>query len=87
MAFMGRPATRLFGQSSAGFTTANAPFRLSDGAELNLAVSTEADRTHRVHAGPLVPDEVVPPAPADGADLALAAATAWLRKQAPAGKS
>jgi len=86
MAFIGRPATRLFGQPSAGYTTANSPFRLADGAELNLAVSTEADRTHRVHAGPLVPDEAIPVAPADGADATLDAATAWLRQQVPAGK-
>lgn len=87
MAFMGRPATRLFGQASAGFTTANAPFRLSDGAELNLAVSTEADRTHRQHLGSLVPDETVSPAAPAGTDAALQAASAWLRKQVPAGKS
>ena len=87
MAFLGRPATRLFGQASAGFTTANAPFRLSDGAELNLAVSTEADRMHRQHLGPLVPDEAVPTTPAGGPDQALAAARAWLLRQVPAGKS
>ena len=86
MAFMGRPATRVFGQPSAGFTTANAPFRLSDGAELNLAVSTEADRTHRQHLGPLVPDETIS-APTDAnTDATLQAASAWLKKQAPAAK-
>lgn len=86
MAFMGRPSTRVFGQTSAGYTTANALFRLSDGAQLNLAVSAEADRTHRQHIGPLVPDETVPATPTDP-DAALQAASAWLRKQAPAGKS
>ena len=88
MAFMGRPATRLFGHPSAGFTTANEQLTLSDGAQLNLAVSSEADRTHRQHVGPLVPDEAVPaPATPTGPDAALQAASAWLRKQAPAGKS
>jgi carboxyl-terminal processing protease len=86
MAFMGRPTTRVFGQASAGFTTANQLFPLSDGAELNLAVSTEADRTHRQHLGPLVPDETVSPAAPAGTDAALQAASAWLRKQAPVGK-
>jgi hypothetical protein len=86
-AFMGRPATRVFGQPSAGFTTANQLFRLSDGAALNLAVSTEADRTHRQHTGPLVPDEAVPPTADERTDAALQAASAWLRKQAAAGKS
>ncbi|MGI4867148.1 MAG: S41 family peptidase [Janthinobacterium lividum] len=80
MAFMGRPATRLFGQASAGFTTANQLFRLSDGAELNLAVSTEADRTHRQHMGPIVPDETVSAAASAGSDATLQAASVWLRK-------
>jgi carboxyl-terminal processing protease len=86
MAFIGRPATRLFGQPSGGFTTGNQLIALSDGAELNLAVFAEADRTRRQHTGPLVPDEIVPVAPA-GPDTTLQAASAWLRRQAPAGKS
>jgi carboxyl-terminal processing protease len=85
MAFIGRPATRLFGQPSAGFTTANQHFALPDGAQLNLAVSTEADRTHRQYTGPLVPDEIVPAATKEGVDATLQAASAWLRKQAPHG--
>jgi carboxyl-terminal processing protease len=85
MAFMGRPATRLFGQPSGGFTTGNELIPLSDGAELNLAVYAEADRTRRLHTGPLVPDEIVPATPA-GPDATLQAASAWLRQQAPAGK-
>jgi carboxyl-terminal processing protease len=85
MAFMGRPATRLFGQPSAGFTTANEQIMLSDGAQLNLATSAEADRTHRQHAGPLVPDEIVPAAAASS-DATLQAASAWLHQQAPARK-
>ena len=87
MAFIGRPAARLFGQPTGGYTTANRPYKLPDGAGLLLATMTEADRTHQLHLGPLVPDEVVPPtAPADGSDPALQAATTWLRKQALAGK-
>lgn len=85
MAFIGRPASRLFGQPSGGFTTGNELIPLADGAELNLAVYAEADRTQRQHTGPLVPDELVPPAPA-GPDATLQAATAWLRQQALAGK-
>jgi len=85
MAFIGRPATRLFGQPSGGFTTANELIPLSDGAELNLAMYAEADRTRRPHTGPLVPDELVP-ATLAGPDATLQAASAWLRQQAPAGK-
>ena len=88
LAFMGRPATRVFGQPSAGFTTANQLIPLADGAELNLAVSTEADRTRRQHLGPLAPDELVPAvAPAGtAADATLQVASTWLRKQAPVGR-
>jgi carboxyl-terminal processing protease len=88
MAFIGRPATRLFGQPSGGFTTGNELIPLSDGAELNLATYAEADRTRRQHTGPLVPDELVPATPAApaGPDATLQAASAWLRQQAPAGK-
>jgi len=82
MAFIGRPATRLFGQPSGGFTTANELIPLSDGAELNIAVYAEADRTRRSHTGPLVPDESVPATPA-GPDATLQVASAWLRQQAP----
>ena len=86
-AFMGRPATRVFGQPSMGLTTANRLFALPDGAELNLATSAEADRTHRQHIGPLVPDEAVPASPPASPDATLQAASAWLRQQVPAGKS
>ena len=85
-AFMGRPATRVFGQPSAGLTTANRLFSLPDGAELNLATSAEADRTHRQHIGPLVPDEAVPTSPPASPDATLQAASAWLCQQVPAGK-
>lgn len=86
-AFLGRPATRVFGQPSAGLTTANRLFSLPDGAELNLATSAEADRTHRQHVGPLVPDEAVPASAPAGPDATLQAARDWLRQQVPAGKS
>ncbi|NML66856.1 hypothetical protein HHL22_16750 [Hymenobacter sp. RP-2-7] len=86
MAFIGRPATWLFGQPSAGYTTANNLFRLPDGAELDIAMVNEADRPHRVRTGPLVSDELVPAAPAGAADATLDAAASWLRQPAPAGK-
>jgi C-terminal processing protease CtpA/Prc len=87
MAFIGRPAARLFGQPTGGYTSANATYKLPDGAGLILATTTEADRTHQVHLGPLVPDEAVPPAPVGSStDPALQAGSAWLRKQTPASK-
>ncbi|MFJ6016977.1 S41 family peptidase [Streptomyces sp. NPDC092952] len=77
IAFRGRPDTRAFGQPTAGVPTANAPYRLSDGALVILTVAREADRDGRLYDGPVVPDVTVPEGL--GKDGALAAATDWLR--------
>lgn len=58
VAFRGRNGTRLFGQPTCGRSTANRPFRLSNGATLFLTVSHLADRTGRVYEGRLEPDEL-----------------------------
>ncbi len=58
VAFRGRGGTRFFGQPTCGRSTANRPFRLSNGAVLFLTVSRLADRTGRVYEGRLVPDEL-----------------------------
>ncbi len=79
IAFAGRPATRTFGQPSAGLTTANTGMPLPDGAVLALTTALIEDRTGHVHDGPLVPDETVP------LDQAEAAATAWLAGQGCSG--
>jgi hypothetical protein len=75
IAFAGRPATRSFGQPTAGFTTANSPVVLSDGAVLVLTAAHVQDRLARRYEGPMTPDEATAP---DGAE---AAAMAWLDKQ------
>jgi hypothetical protein len=75
IAFVGRPATRSFGQPTAGFTTANSPVVLSDGAVLVLTAAHVQDRLARRYEGPMTPDEATAP---DGAE---AAAMAWLDKQ------
>ncbi|MEV8325092.1 S41 family peptidase [Kitasatospora sp. NPDC056731] len=84
IAFIGRPATRSFGQPTYGVPTGNAAHRLSDGAVLLLTGAAEADRTGRVHEGPIEPDEPVETAdPRKDDDPALAAAVAWLSNQTP----
>jgi len=75
IAFAGRPATRTFGQASAGLTTANVGLPLPDGAVLALTTAHIEDRTGRRYDGPLIPDETVP------LDRAEAAATVWLARQ------
>lgn len=84
IAFRARPSTRSFGAPTFGVSTANVGIRLSDGAVLNLTVSTMGDRTGRLYGAAVPPDEAVagPPAPVPGAgDAVMDAAAAWLHAQ------
>ena len=58
-AFRGRPNTRSFGVYTAGLTTANQFYPLSDGAGINLANALGADRTGQVYDDRIYPDETV----------------------------
>jgi hypothetical protein len=75
IAFAGRPATRSFGQPTAGFATANSTVVLSDGAVLAVTSAYVEDRLGRRYEGPMTPDETT------AADETAAIATAWLEKQ------
>lgn len=85
VAFLGRPNTRTFGESSAGLTTAVGMEELEDGAILGLAMSVCADRSGRVYSGVVAPDEQVS---IDwlryglDADPVIVAAAEWLSAQA-----
>ncbi|WP_082495596.1 S41 family peptidase [Agreia sp. Leaf335] len=59
IAFIGQANVRVFGQPSYGFSTANQPFRLYDGAVVNLTVAVDADRTGKRYGVPIEPDETV----------------------------
>lgn len=80
VSFLGRPRTRTFGQSTSGQSTANALFPLSDGAQIALTTAILADRTGRMHGGPIAPDQ--PVAETDRAsnsgDRVLETASTWL---------
>jgi carboxyl-terminal processing protease len=56
ISFVGRPNTRSFGRNSAGLTTGNSMFVLSDGAKIVLTVANEMDRTGRVYGQAISPD-------------------------------
>lgn len=56
ISFEGRKRTMFFGQPSAGMTTGNSTFVLSDSAILVLATALEADRTRRVYNGAISPN-------------------------------
>jgi C-terminal processing protease CtpA/Prc len=84
LAFVGRPATRLFGESTAGRTTGNGGFPLFDGTELALAVAAVTDRTGATHLGGVEPDELIPTdwtTYGTEQDRVLAAALGWLNRQ------
>jgi C-terminal processing protease CtpA/Prc len=82
LAFKGKEDVRLYGEPTAGYTTANATYALSDNSMLVLTVCTEADRTGRVCSGKIVPDTIIPQA--DAAyhdDVVKSSAMSWLSGQ------
>jgi carboxyl-terminal processing protease len=62
VAFEGRPHTRFFGASTAGFPILGVRVhRLSDGTTLGILETRDADRTGLVHRLPVEPDAELPP--------------------------
>jgi C-terminal processing protease CtpA/Prc len=57
--FIGLPNVKLFGQPSAGFTTANSTFYLSDGTLLFLSTNFVTDRTYKKYPDRIIPDEII----------------------------
>lgn len=84
ISFIGRANTRSFGQPSGGYSSANEPQALADGAMMALTTALMADREGRVHEGRLAPDVEVAaqagvPAESDGV---VRTAGRWLLSQA-----
>lgn len=73
LAFVGLPRARRFGTATAGFSSSNDLFPLSDGATLMLTTGMDRDRTGALRGGVIEPD--VPTVP----DEALPAAIDWIR--------
>ncbi|HZE83941.1 MAG TPA: S41 family peptidase [Puia sp.] len=59
LAFKGREQAALYGEPTAGLTTANATYTLSDHSMLVLTVCQEADHTGRICEGSIVPDKII----------------------------
>lgn len=59
IAFIGRPNTRLFGEPSFGFTTANLAFSLPDGALIAIPFAFFADRNGNHYDQQIEPDETL----------------------------
>ncbi|MEM1081387.1 MAG: S41 family peptidase [Pseudomonadota bacterium] len=79
IAFIGRPNTRLFGESTARLATANGAFSLPDQARLVFPVAYMADRTGTVHYPDVQPDEHT------ASDQASDAAQRWLKRRTSCG--
>lgn len=72
---------RLFGEPTAGLTTATELFPLADGSLLVLPTSRMATLAGRVHEGPIEPDVSVPSADWPSTqDAVVRAALAWLER-------
>ena len=56
VSFLGMSNVKIFGQPSAGYTTANTTYYLSDGTMFNLATSYIADRTRKAYRDKIIPD-------------------------------
>jgi len=59
LAFRGKEEAYFYGQPTAGLTTANATYTLSDHSMLVLTVCQEADRTGKICAGSIIPDKYI----------------------------
>jgi len=79
VAFRGRPGARSLGTPTAGYSTTNTNFDLSDGAMLFLATSVYVDRAKNPYGDAIPPDELIPTS-AEG-DAPLERAVQWLRGQ------
>lgn len=83
LSFVGRPNTHTIGGWTAGFSTANTAFLLSDSAVLAVTTAVMADRTGQIYGGYIVPERV---AGGDGSlnpetDRAYRYALEWLAER------
>jgi len=81
LAFKGRNNVYLYGEPTAGLTTANAAYSLSDGSMLVLTVCREADRNGKIIEGKIQPDELIIPRPGKSNDSVKDAAVMFLQTQ------
>lgn len=80
ISFIGKTNVRTFGTPSAGLTSANDGFKLSDGKMLLLASSYEMDRTGKNYTGKIQPDELVEPSKNSEVDHQIESASHWISK-------
>lgn len=79
-AFKNRPNSRSFGTHTAGYSTGNANYSLSDGSMIFLASSVYTDRDKNEYLHGLTPDVEVGNTQETVEDLTLQRALLWLKK-------
>ena len=81
VSFAGRARERSFGEHTAGFSTSNHMFQLSDGAALFLCTAIEMDRNGKRYQDGIDPDVKLPAPvarPIEGDDSVIQAAINWI---------
>ncbi|MBS1567504.1 MAG: hypothetical protein JST39_24180, partial [Bacteroidetes bacterium] len=78
LAFRGKEQVSFYGSPTAGLTTGNNTYMLSDKSMLVLAISMEADRRGTICEGRLVPDEIVEADDRTHRDKVISRARMWL---------
>lgn len=76
IAFLGNNKTKVFGQKTGGYTSANEAIQLSDGAAIFLATTYLADRLGRIYVNGITPDQIT-----ETGDFALKEAIQWLQME------
>jgi hypothetical protein len=80
LAFKGKEQVHFYGEPTAGMTTANATYTLSDHSMLVLTVCREADFTGRICEGSIIPDKIINPNSDDKInDVTKLEAIRWLQ--------
>ncbi|MEJ2880533.1 S41 family peptidase [Pedobacter sp. GR22-6] len=78
ISFIGLPNVKVFGQPSAGYTTANNSYFLSDGSQLLLAERFAADRTGKTYEDKVIPNVNVNDSANTKNDTVVSEAKKWL---------
>jgi len=78
ISFIGKTNTKLFGQTSGGYTSANDTYKLKDGSYLTLAISIEADRKMKLYPSGITPDVIVKDDVDKNVDACLETAKKWI---------
>lgn len=78
ISFIGKKNVKTFGQPSAGLTSANQAYRLSDGKTLLLAITYEMDRAGKKYMGKIEPDVLITPSTDKNIDAEIQKASAWI---------